>query len=168
MLLDMGDYRVSIEWTHSVGDFRRGTYSREHRWTFDGGVVVPASPSPHVVRVPYSNPDCVDPEEAYVASIASCHMLSFLYVAQQRGFEVAAYQDEAVGRMTKNERRVSWVSSVVLTPHITYAGERRPTAEEEAALHEAAHDTCFIAASVKTDIRVESPSARVASAASTV
>src|ERR1700709_571535 len=120
--LKMSEYTVNIRWEHTAGDFRRGTYSREHSWTFDGGVVVPASPSPQVVRVPYSNPACVDPEEAFVASIASCHMLSFLYVAQQRGFDVKRYEDEAVGVLTKNERRVSWVSSVVLAPRITYTG----------------------------------------------
>ena len=150
----MGDYRVNVRWEHTSGDFRRGTYSREHRWTFDGGVVVPASPSPHVVRVPYSNPACVDPEEAYVAAIASCHMLSFLYVAQLRGFEVTHYEDEAVGTMTKNERRVSWVSTVMLSPRIRFAGERVPSEAEVAALHEEAHAACFIANSVKTDIRV--------------
>lgn len=152
----MGDYRVTVRWHHTAGDFRRGTYSREHSWAFDGGVVVPASSSPHVVRVPYSNPTCVDPEEAFVAAIASCHMLSFLYAAQQRGFEVTHYEDEAVGIMTKNERRVSWVSSVVLSPSIRYAGERVPSEAELSALHEEAHAACFIANSVKTDIRVES------------
>ncbi|MDB4988624.1 MAG: OsmC family protein [Myxococcaceae bacterium] len=151
----MGEFRVGIQWELKQGDFQEGSYSREHVWTFDGGVVVPASPSPQVVRVPYSNPACVDPEEAFVAAIASCHMLSFLYVAQQRGFDVRRYDDEAVGVLTKNERRVSWVSSVVLSPRITYTGERRPTAREITDLHERAHDACFIANSVKTDIRVK-------------
>jgi organic hydroperoxide reductase OsmC/OhrA len=152
----MAEHRVSIRWEHTQGDFRNGTYSREHSWTFDGGMVVPASPSPHVVRVPYANPAFVDPEEAFIAAIASCHMLSFLYVAQQRGFEVASYQDDAVGRLSKNERRVSWVSEVELAPRIVYAGERVPSAEQVAALHDEAHHACFIANSVKTEIRVKS------------
>ncbi|MDB4977251.1 MAG: OsmC family protein [Myxococcaceae bacterium] len=151
----MSDYRVTLRWEHTQGDFRRGEYLRTHSWAFDGGVVVPASPSPHVVRVPYSDPACVDPEEAFVASIASCHMLSFLYVAQLRGLDIKRYEDEAVGVLTKNERRVSWVSSVVLSPRITYVGERLPSARQAAELHEEAHNACFIANSVKTEIRVK-------------
>jgi organic hydroperoxide reductase OsmC/OhrA len=151
----MSAFTVDIRWEHTEGDFRRGTYSREHQWTFDGGIVVPASPSPHVVRAPYSNAACVDPEEAFVASIASCHMLSFLYVAQQRGFEVVRYEDAALGLMSKNERRVSWVSSVLLSPRITYSSERVPSAREVTELHEEAHEACFIANSVKTEIRVK-------------
>jgi organic hydroperoxide reductase OsmC/OhrA len=150
----MSEYKVAVVWEHTSGDFRKGTYSREHTWSFDGGVTVPASSSPQVVREPYSNPACVDPEEAFVAAIASCHLLSFVYVAQQKGFEIARYEDAAVGVMTKNERRKSWVSRVDLTPQITWAGDKRPTPEEVAALHEEAHHECFIANSVKTEIRV--------------
>jgi organic hydroperoxide reductase OsmC/OhrA len=151
----MAEHTVDIRWQLREGDFAKGTYSREHEWRFDGGVVVPASPSPSVVRVPYSNPAHVDPEEAFVASIASCHMLSFLYVAQQRGLVVSRYADHAVGTMSKNERRVSWVSLVVLSPEVVYGGARLPSADEVQALHEAAHDACFIANSVKTEIRVQ-------------
>src|SRR5260221_2608374 len=104
--------------THSRGDFLKGTYSREHTWIFDGGVVVPASPAPTSVPVPYSKASNVDPEEAYVASISSCHMLTFLFLASKRGFEVASYTDEAVGVMTKNERGALWISAVVLRPRI--------------------------------------------------
>lgn len=151
----MAEHRATIRWRHTSGDFRKGTYSREHTWTFDGGVSVPASPSPHVVRPPYSNPACVDPEEAFVASISSCHMLTFVYLAQQRGFEVVSYEDEAVGLMTKNERGVPWVNVVDLHPRIVWTGERQPTAAEIAALHEAAHEECYISQSVKTEIRVK-------------
>src|SRR5258708_2924356 len=98
----MSEYRAVIDWTHSRGDFLKGTYSREHTWTFDGGVVVPASPAPTSVPAPYSNAAHVDPEEAYVAALSSCHMLTFLHLASKRGFEVASYRDEAVGVMTKN------------------------------------------------------------------
>ena len=149
----MGEYISTISWRASSG-FRENKYSREHTWSFDGGVTVPASSSPHVVRPPYSNPACVDPEEAFVASIASCHMLTFLYLAQQRGFDIESYEDKAVGVMTKNEQRVSWVSSVVLSPRIRYRGERRPSRAELDALHADSHHECFIANSVKTEIRV--------------
>ena len=151
----MSEHKATIKWTHSQGDFLKGTYSREHVWTFDGGVTVPASPSPSAVRVPFSNPANVDPEEAFVASLSSCHMLTYLYVAARKGFEVGSYEDEAVGAMTKNERGIFWVSSVVLHPRITYAGAKTPTREEEEQMHHAAHDQCFIANSVKTDVRVE-------------
>jgi organic hydroperoxide reductase OsmC/OhrA len=117
-------------------------------------MTVQASPSPSVVPHPYSNPAHVDPEEAFVASISSCHMLTYLHVASRAGFEVASYEDEAVGTMTKNERGVPWVSTVVLRPRITYAGEKRPSPEDVQRLHHAAHDGCFIANSVKTEITV--------------
>jgi organic hydroperoxide reductase OsmC/OhrA len=149
----MAKHRVNVRWQHTQGDFRAGTYSREHRWTFDGGAVVPASPSPYVIRQPLSNPAFVDPEEAFIASIASCHMLTFLHLAQQRGFVVTSYEDDAVGVLTKNERRVSWVSSVVLSPRVLYEGHV-PSAKELATLHDDSHRECFIANSVKTEITV--------------
>jgi organic hydroperoxide reductase OsmC/OhrA len=152
----MSEYRVTLEWTGSAtaADFLKLRYSREHRWTFDGGIAVAASSSPSVVPVPWSNPGAVDPEEAYVASIASCHMLTFLFVAARAGFAVASYHDDAVGVMTKTPAGVAWISRVTLSPKITYAGDRRPTAEELAKLHHAAHEGCFIASSVKTEIVV--------------
>src|SRR5215510_12096767 len=122
----MSEHKATIKWTHSHGDFLKGTYSREHTWTFDGGVTVPASPSPAAVRAPFSNPANVDPEEAFVASISSCHMLTYLYVAYRKGFEVASYEDEAVGMMTKNECGIPWVSSVILRPRIAYSGSKIP------------------------------------------
>ena len=151
----MSEHKAKIQWRHSQGDFLKGTYSREHTWTFDGGLTVPASPSPSAVRIPLSNPANVDPEEAFVASISSCHMLTYLYVASRKGFEISIYEDDAVGVMTKNERGIFWVSSVVLHPRITYTGARSPTPEEEDQMHHAAHEQCFIANSVKTEIRVE-------------
>ena len=151
----MSEHKAKISWTQTQGDFLKGTYSREHTWTFDGGMTVPASSSPAAVRVPFSNPANVDPEEAYVASLSSCHMLTFLYVASRKGFEISVYEDEAVGVMTKNERGIPWVSSVALHPRITYSGDRKPTAEEETQLHHDAHAGCFIANSVKTDVKVE-------------
>jgi organic hydroperoxide reductase OsmC/OhrA len=150
----MSQHKATIRWRSDEGDFVRGKYSREHTWSFDGGVTIPASPSPSVVRPPYSNPEAVDPEEAFVAAISSCHMLTFLYLASQRGYDVGAYDDEAVGEMTKNEHGVPWVSAVVLSPRIEYRGVRAPTESEERELHEQAHHGCFISNSVKTRISI--------------
>jgi len=160
----MAEHKAMIRWRHSAGDFLSGKYSREHTWSFDGGVVVPASPAPSVVRPPYSNPANVDPEEALVAAISSCHMLTFLHLASKRGFAVTSYDDEAVGVMTKNERGAWWVSLVTLRPEIAYQGTP-PAPEVEAELHEAAHHECFIANSVRTEIRVETHPASIQSEA---
>ena len=151
----MSTHRATVSWElRPESDFPKGRYSREHIWRFDGGVSVPASPSPSVVREPYSNPANVDPEEAFVASIASCHLLTFLSMASKKGFQVLSYADEAVGTMTKNERGVPWVSEVVLNPKIVYRDGHSPSAEDEQRLHELAHEQCFIANSVKTKITV--------------
>jgi len=150
----MAEYVATITWTGTVApeDFAKGRYSREHSWAFDGGVIVPASPAPSSVPRPWSNPANVDPEEAFVASISSCHMLTFLWVASKKGFCATGYTDRAVGVMTKNERGVPWVSHVTLHPQIVWAGDKQPTAAELDELHHAAHDGCFIAQSVKTEI----------------
>ncbi|MDQ2645615.1 MAG: OsmC family protein [Myxococcota bacterium] len=150
----MSKHEAWIEWRLLGGDFLRGKYSREHIWKFDGGTSVAASPSPSVVPVPYSNVANVDPEEAFVASIASCHMLTFLYLASREGFEILSYQDAAFGVMTKNERGVPWVASVVLSPSVEYDGTP-PTLEQEQSLHDRAHEQCFISQSVKTEISVQ-------------
>lgn len=150
----MSEHKAIIEWTRRDEGFLRGKYSREHTWTFDGGLSVPASPSPSVVPAPYSNPANVDPEEAFVASISSCHMLTFLYVAGRQGFQVDSYLDEAVGVMGKNEHGVPWVSEVTLKPRIVFSGEKLPSQAEQEHLHHLAHEQCFIANSVKTRIKV--------------
>lgn len=152
----MGIYTATIRWRHDGNDFGRGKYSRAHTWTFDGGVEVPASASPHVVPAPMSDSSAVDPEEAFVAAISSCHMLTFLHVARLAGFAIAAYDDDAVGTMTKNEHGKSWVSKVVLTPRIVWAGEAPSTAKLD-ELHDQAHKECFIASSVKTEIVIATP-----------
>ena len=123
----MSDHKASLRWTRSGPDFIRGKYSREHTWTFDGGLTVPASPSPSVVPASWSNKANVDPEEAFVASISSCHMLTFLWVASKEGFIADSYEDEAVGVMTKNERGVHWVSAVTLRPRIVWSGDKLPS-----------------------------------------
>jgi organic hydroperoxide reductase OsmC/OhrA len=156
----MSQHKATIKWAHAGGDLEtvlKGRYSREHTWTFDGGLVVSASSSPAVVPVPMSNPASVDPEEAFVASLSSCHMLTFVHLAGRKGFAVVGYEDEAVGTMTKNAEGVPWISSVVLAPRVTWGGDKRPTPEEEHALHDAAHHGCFIAQSVKTDVVVAPP-----------
>ena len=150
----MAQHKAKIEWKCTTPDFRLGKYTREHTWAFDGGVTVPASAAPAVVPAPYSNPANVDPEEAFVASLSSCHMLTFLHVARQAGFQVESYEDEAVGDMAKNERGVAWVAVVTLNPRIVYAGDKHPSPEQEAELHHKAHDGCFISQSVKTEVKV--------------
>ena len=144
-----------IKWNCTSPDFLKGRYSREHTWTFDGGAVVLASPAPSVVPAPWSNPAHVDPEEAFVASLASCHMLTFLWVAGRDGFQADSYEDNAVGEMTKNAQGVPWVSKVMLRPRIVWSGVKLPMPADLDRLHHLAHQQCFIANSVKTEIVVE-------------
>lgn len=151
----MSEHAATIRWECAGGEFLAGKFSRDHTWSFDGGATVRASASPAIVPQPLASPECVDPEEALVATIASCHMLTFLYFAYKQGFQVNSYEDQAVGLMTKNDRGVPWIGRVTLRPKVTYGGDRRPTAEEEARLHHSAHDKCFIANSVKTEVSVE-------------
>jgi organic hydroperoxide reductase OsmC/OhrA len=151
----MSEHKAVIRWSKPSPTFTKGRYSREHTWTFDGGITVQASPAPSSVPAPYSNPAYVDPEEAFVASVSSCHMLTFLYLASRAGFQVDAYEDEAVGVLTKNEKGVPWVSEITLHPKITYGGERRPTSAELERLHHDAHEQCYVANSIKTDVKVE-------------
>lgn len=150
----MSEHTARISWRHSEGDFPKGRFSRRHTWSFDGGLTVPASASPAVVPAPLSDPEAIDPEEAFVASIASCHMLTFLFVAYRKEFEVASYEDEAVGSMSKNEKGIPWVSSVALHPRVEFAGDNRPAPEELEAMHRAAHEQCFISNSVLTEVTV--------------
>ncbi|MEO6525101.1 MAG: OsmC family protein [Gemmatimonadaceae bacterium] len=162
----MSDHRAHIRWRHDGGDFAKRQYSRAHSWLFDGGLTVPASSSPSNVPIPYSDPAGVDPEEAYVAAISSCHMLTFLFVAANARIVVLSYEDEAIGSMTPNERGVPWMSHVELHPRIAYAQGAAPTADEEAELHHRAHDGCYIANSVRTEITVRAGAPQDASAPS--
>src|SRR6266581_5598945 len=124
-------HKAIVRWERKDADFLKGQYSREHTWTFDGGFKVPASASPLVVPVPWSNPAYVDPEEAFVAAVSSCHMLTFVYLASRQGFQVDSYVDEAVGLVTKNESGVPWVSSIRLKPQIAYGGQKLPMSADE-------------------------------------
>jgi len=129
------------------------SYSRDHVWEFDGGARVPASASPHVVPVPQVSPSAVDPEEAFVAAIASCHMLFFLNLAQRAGYPVIRYENQAVGRMETLPSGQRAITGVQLSPAVTYRGNR-PAAALEAQLHEEAHHKCFIANSVRSEISI--------------
>jgi organic hydroperoxide reductase OsmC/OhrA len=150
----MAEHTAVIRWDFRGGDFLKGKYSREHTWTFDGGLTVPAAPAPGNVPVAFGNPANVDPEEAFVAAFSSCHMLTFLFVAFRAGFRVERYEDSAVGVTSKNERGASWVSEVTLRPKIVYGAEKSPASAEEEALHHAAHEQCIIANSVRTEVKV--------------
>jgi len=152
----MAAYTATIRWSRKPDErFLDGRYSRAHQWVFDGGAVVPASASPHVVRPPFSDPSGVDPEEALVAALSSCHMLFFLDFAKRRGFAVDAYEDVAEGTMSANPEGRIAMSVATLRPRIVFSGEKRPTAADARALHHAAHEACYIANSVKSEIVVD-------------
>jgi organic hydroperoxide reductase OsmC/OhrA len=148
-------YQARIHWQRGTAVFTDNRYSRAHTWRFDGGVEVPASSSPHVVRVPLSAENAVDPEEALVASLSSCHMLFFLSFAAGRGFRIDEYTDDATGVVGKNAAGRTAMLSVTLHPRVIFSGERLPAREEQMALHHRAHEECFIANSVTTDVRCE-------------
>ena len=147
----MSTYTAKVVWKNDAPEMFAGNqYTRGHSWEFDGGVTVPASSSPHVVRVPFSVEAAVDPEEALVASASSCHMLSFLYVAAKAGFNVESYEDYAVGEMATTDTGRQWISKITLDPQIVWIGDA-PTADELATLHHEAHEVCYIANSIKSD-----------------
>ena len=148
------EYRAEIVWTRDGAVFTDNRYSRGHVWRFDGGVEVPASSSPLSVRLPLSRADAVDPEEAFVAALSSCHMLFFLSFAAKAGFVVDKYEDAAVGIMSKNEQGKLFVSKVTLNPAVAFSGAKRPSREELDALQHHAHEECYIANSVRAEIVV--------------
>jgi organic hydroperoxide reductase OsmC/OhrA len=149
-------YTVTVRWSKGEDEaFSDNKYSRRHSWIFDGGAEVEASASPHVVPVPYACESAVDPEEAFIASLSSCHMLWFLSLAAMKGLVVESYEDEAEGVLDKDGDGRLMMTKVTLRPKIEFGGDNQPTNEEVEALHEAAHDKCFIANSVKTVVTVE-------------
>ena len=151
----MNTYTATIRWTRDPStDFSRGQYSRAHEWVFDGGVTVPASPSPHVVPQPWSDLAAVDPEEAFVASLASCHMLFFVDLARRDRLVVDSYVDEAEGVLEKRDDGKMWMSRVTLRPRVNWGGDA-PDEAKISDLHHRAHDACFIANSVTTEVTVE-------------
>ena len=151
----MAHYTAEILWLRGEQAFTDNRYSRRHTLRFDGGVEVPGSSSPHVVPLPMSDASAVDPEEAFVASLSSCHMLWFLAIAAKRKFRVDRYFDAAVGTMGRNAEGREAMLTVTLRPEVLFSGERLPTREELADMHHKAHDECFIANSVKTEVRCE-------------
>ena len=151
----MSEYVVTVRWERSGQRFIDNRYRRAHTWTFDGGLEVPGSSSPSVVPLPYSESRAVDPEEAFVASLSSCHMLWFLSIAAQRKFCVDSYVDEAQGIMARNAAGKMAMTQVTLRPQVVFVGAPLPTDDEIAAMHHEAHDECFIANSVTTEVRCE-------------
>lgn len=151
----MSDHLATVHWQRDGQPFADRRYSRRHLWHFDGGAVVPGSSSPHAVRAPFSDPAAVDPEEAFVASLSSCHMLWFLDLACRAGWVVDDYRDEAVGVLAARADGRLAMTLVTLRPAVRFAGERRPDAAEIARLHHAAHAECFIANSVTSEVRCE-------------
>jgi organic hydroperoxide reductase OsmC/OhrA len=149
------EYQARIHWTRGAAVFTDNRYSRAHTWRFDGGIEVPASSSPHVVRVPLSAEHAVDPEEALVAALSSCHMLTFLWLAAGRGLRVDEYTDEATGVMGKNAAGRTAMLRVTLHPRVAFSGERHPSRADVEALHHQAHEECFIANSVTTEVGCE-------------
>lgn len=151
----MHSHTATVEWRRGDQVFTDRRYSRVHEWRFDGGAVVPGSPAPSSVAPPLSDPAAVDPEEALVAAVSSCHMLFFLAYAAQAGFTVDAYVDEAEGLLDRDERGKTAITAVTLRPRIVWSGDRTPTPDEIAALHHRAHEDCFIANSIRAPVRIE-------------
>ncbi len=152
----MATYEATVKWERGKDEaFTDQRYSRRHRWLFDGGAEVVASSSPHSVRVPFSDPAAVDPEEALVAALASCHMLFFLWFAARRGFSVASYADKPAGEMGREPSGKEWIRRITLKPEIVFDGDKRPTEAEVDEMHHLSHEACYIANSVKSEIVIE-------------
>ena len=151
----MAEYRAEVVWSRGEATFTDNRYSRGHRWLFDGGIEVAASSSPQVVPLPLSVEAAVDPEEAFVASLASCHMLFFLSIAAKRKYLVEGYRDQAAGFLGKDDTGQVAMTLVTLRPAARFGGDRRPTSDQLLAMHHEAHRQCFIARSVRTEVRCE-------------
>ncbi len=151
----MSTHTATISWNRGAAVFTDRQYSRAHAWQFDGGAIVPASASPHAVPVPRSDPAGVDPEEAFVAALSSCHMLWFLDLAARAGLVVDSYRDEAMGTLAKDAEGRNAMTEVVLRPDVRFAPGVPPDAGQLQALHHKAHQLCYIANSVRTGVRVE-------------
>ena len=151
----MHKYEARITWSRNAAKFLGQQYSRGHEWSFDGGIKIPASASPQVVRAPLSVAEAIDPEEALVAAASSCHMLFFLSLASKQGFVVDSYTDEPFGMVEKNPQGKFAVTRITLRPKIQFSGEKLPSTSELSALHHAAHEECYIANSIKSEVVVE-------------
>jgi organic hydroperoxide reductase OsmC/OhrA len=151
----MSNHSAVIQWQRKSAIFTDGQYSRAHEWSFDGGTSVQASSSPHVVKIPFSDPTCVDPEEGFIASLSSCHMLFFLGLASKAGYLVDCYTDSAEGHMSKNELGKIALTSVTLRPKVIFSGTKQMSESAFQGLHHEAHESCFLASSVTTEIIME-------------
>jgi organic hydroperoxide reductase OsmC/OhrA len=151
----MATYTAEVLWLRDEQDFLSNHYSRRHQLRFDGGAEVLGSSSPHVVPLPLSDSAGVDPEEAFVASLSSCHMLWFLSIAAKRLYCVDRYFDSASGVMGKNAEGKVAMLTVTLKPDVTFSGEHTPTRAQIDHMHHEAHEACYIASSVKTEVRCE-------------
>lgn len=151
----MGNHTAEVSWLRGEQDFLDKRYSRRHTLRFDGGVEVPGSSSPHVVPVPMSDAAALDPEEAFVSSLASCHMLWFLSIAAARRYRVDRYVDCATGVMEKNADGRMAITVVTLRPRVVFSGDPVPTREQVERMHHLAHEECYIANSVRTEVRCE-------------
>jgi organic hydroperoxide reductase OsmC/OhrA len=147
----MSQHTVTVEWKRETADFGYQTYNRDHDWRFDSGTTVRASAAPGYL----GNPQCVDPEEAFVAALSSCHMLTFLAIASRKRLVVEGYRDEALGLLEKDASGGLAITRVTLRPQVLFGGDKTPAAEEVALMHDQAHHACFIANSVKTEVSVE-------------
>ena len=148
-------HTATVTWERGDQAFLDNRYSRRHVIRFDGGAQVPGSSSPHVMKPPLSDPSAVDPEEMFVASLSSCHMLWFLSLAAKKRWRVDRYEDQAEGVMEKNADGKVAITRVTLRPAVEFSGDKIPGREEIAQLHHEAHEECFIASSVKSDVRCE-------------
>ena len=149
-------YEARVTWSRqNTETFTDNRYSRVHEWSFDGGITLRASSSPSVVPLPLSAADAVDPEEALVASASSCHMLYFLFFSAKKGFVIDRYEDEAFGVLEKNEAGKMFMSKITLRPRVTFSGDKTPSGDELNALHHSAHEECFIATSLKSEMVIE-------------
>lgn len=152
----MSEHYAQVSWKRKQDEvFSDNNYSRGHVWEFDGGLTVPASPSPYVVPLPLSIEENIDPEEAYIAALSSCHMLVFLSIAAKRKYVIDSYIDKAVGILAENEAGRMAVTKVIFRPDVVFSGERVPTREQLEKMHHLSHENCFIANSVKTEIVTE-------------
>ncbi len=151
----MTQHTAEVLWVRGDQNFFDHKYSRKHVLRFDGGAEVQGSSSPHVVPIPFSDTAAVDPEEAFISALSSCHMLWFLDIAARRGFRVDQYSDSAVGIMGKNPAGKWFISVVTLRPDVRYSGDKIPTHAEITHMHHQAHEECFIANSVKTEVHCE-------------
>ncbi len=151
----MTEHTATVEWSRGDQDFTDSRYGRGHDWTFDGGAVVRGSSAPTSVPLPMSEAEAVDPEEAFVAALSSCHMLFVLAFAARAGFVVDRYRDQATGLLDRDERGKTSITVVTLRPEIAWSGQRVPDAGEIDALHHRAHAACYIANSVRAEIRIE-------------